>query len=168
MSFFRKKPDPITERNKALNQRIAQLEAEIKQLNNTNPPDSPPRPRPIPQPPATTSSTQPSRPPAAPLFIEAARKPAVPSMEAIPQPQLYNDLGVRKYNLAEAIRRLFSHFRGPEPSNPKFVSYLAAGNIQGLRPLRYEKRVARNRFIALVIVFTLALWGILAVIMGRH
>ena len=33
--------------------------------------------------------------------------------------------------------------------NPKLINYLAAGSIQGLRPLRYEKRVARNRFFAL-------------------
>jgi predicted nucleic acid-binding Zn ribbon protein len=39
------------------------------------------------------------------------------------------------------------------------VSYLAAGGIQGLRPLRYEKRVARNRFIAFVAVLVLLLLG---------
>ena len=53
-------------------------------------------------------------------------------------------------------------FKTPPASNPKLVNYLAAGSIQGLRPLRYEKRVARNRFIFLVVVLVLALWGILA------
>ena len=47
--------------------------------------------------------------------------------------------------------RIRSHFRGPSTTNPKLVNYLAAGGIQGLRPLRYEKRVARNRFVALVL-----------------
>ena len=47
------------------------------------------------------------------------------------------------------------------------MNYLAAGSIQGLRPLRYEKRVARNRFIFLVVVLVLVLWGILAVIFKR-
>jgi hypothetical protein len=36
-----------------------------------------------------------------------------------------------------------------------------------LRPLRYEKRVARNRFIFLVAVLLLVLWGIIAVIFKR-
>ena len=40
------------------------------------------------------------------------------------------------------------------------MSYLAAGGIQGLSPLRREKRVARNRFIVLVSFLFLVLLGI--------
>jgi ABC-type microcin C transport system permease subunit YejB len=47
------------------------------------------------------------------------------------------------------------------------VNYLAAGSIQGLRPLRYEKRVARNRFIVFVVVLILALWGLIVMLMKR-
>jgi hypothetical protein len=43
------------------------------------------------------------------------------------------------------------------------VSYLAAGGIQGLRPLRREKRVARNRFFVLVAFLFFVLLGILIV-----
>jgi hypothetical protein len=43
--------------------------------------------------------------------------------------------------------------------NPKLVNYLAAGSIQGLRPMRYEKRVARNRFLFIVL-------GVLALLVG--
>ena len=43
--------------------------------------------------------------------------------------------------------------RGSPAVNPKLVSYLAAGSIKGLRPLRYEKRIARNRFIFLTVFF---------------
>jgi hypothetical protein len=75
----------------------------------------------------------------------------------------FNDLGVRKYDLAGAWRRFARHFRGPPASNPKLINYLAAGSIQGLRPLRYEKRVARNRVLALALVLALMLWGIIAV-----
>ncbi|HVV71062.1 MAG TPA: hypothetical protein VHI52_06110, partial [Verrucomicrobiae bacterium] len=77
-------------------------------------------------------------------------------------PQHYNELGVRKYDLPALLRRIRNHFRGPSTTNPKLVSYLAAGGIQGLRPLRYEKRVARNRFIGLVIVLFLILLGLIA------
>jgi cell division protein FtsB len=48
------------------------------------------------------------------------------------------------------------------------VSYLAAGGIQGLRPLRYEKRVARNRFIFFVVILFLALLGTLLVFRKVH
>ncbi len=80
----------------------------------------------------------------------------------------YNELGVRKYDLPALLLRLRSHFRGPAASNPKLVSYLAAGGIQGLRPLRYEKRVARNRFIAFVIFLFFTLLGLVAMFFRRH
>ena len=48
------------------------------------------------------------------------------------------------------------------------MSYLAAGGIQGLRPLRYEKRVARNRFIFFVIILFLLLLGTLLVFLKGH
>jgi hypothetical protein len=79
----------------------------------------------------------------------------------------YNEIGVRKYDLASLWRRWTNHFRGPATSNPKLVNYLAAGSIQGLRPLRYERRVARNRFIVLVVVLIAVLWGLVAVLMKR-
>jgi hypothetical protein len=67
--------------------------------------------------------------------------------------------------LADRIKR---HFRGPPAANPKLVNYLAAGNIQGLRPLRYEKRVARNRFVALTLVFVVVLFGLFCFLARRH
>ena len=79
---------------------------------------------------------------------------------AHPQDPHFNDLGVRKYDLVSAWRRLTNHLSGPTSNNPKMVQYLAAGSIQGLRPLRYEKRVARNRFLALLGLLLLVLWGL--------
>jgi hypothetical protein len=66
------------------------------------------------------------------------------------------------------FRRWRNHFRGPAASNPKLVSYLAAGGIQGLRPLRYEKRVARNRFIVFVVFLFLMLLGLVAAFFRRQ
>ena len=58
--------------------------------------------------------------------------------------------------------------RNPPPSSPKWVNYMAAGAIQGLRPLRYEKRVARRRFIAITLILALVLLGIFLSMMGRR
>ena len=77
-------------------------------------------------------------------------------------PDHYNELGVRKYDLPALWSRLRNHFRGPTTSNPRLVNYLAAGGVHGLRPMRYEKRVARNRFIALVVVLFLILLGVIS------
>jgi hypothetical protein len=75
---------------------------------------------------------------------------------------------VRKYDLPALFNRVRNHFRGPTTSNPRLVNYLAAGGVQGLRPLRYEKRVARNRFFALVIVVTAVLLGLFLMFLPRH
>jgi len=48
------------------------------------------------------------------------------------------------------------------------VNYLAAGGVHGLRPMRYEKRVARNRFILLVVVLFLILLGVISVFVRNH
>src|SRR5205085_2066261 len=66
-----------------------------------------------------------------------------------------------------AWRRLVGYFRGPATHNPKLVSYLAAGSIRGLRPLRYEKRVARNRFLLMSGFFVVVLYWLTAVF-WRH
>ena len=57
--------------------------------------------------------------------------------------------------------RIIKNFRKPPVStNPNMVNLLAAGSIQGLRPLRYERRVARNRFLAFTTVLVLILIGL--------
>jgi len=48
----------------------------------------------------------------------------------------------------------------PISSNPRMVNFLAAGSIQGLRPLRYERRVARNRFLAFSLLLVIVLLGL--------
>ena len=69
---------------------------------------------------------------------------------------------MRKYDLPALLRRIRGWFQGPAASNPKLVSYLAAGGIHGLRPLRYEQRKSRRRFIFLAVVaFVLLLLGTL-------
>src|SRR5437773_897832 len=103
---------------------------------------------------------------AEPPFEDVSANAAKLPIEPVAPPH-QNELGVRKYDLLSIWRRLTNHFRGPATSNPKLVNYLAAGSIQGLRPLRYEKRVARNRFIVLVVVLIAVLWGLIAVLMKR-
>jgi hypothetical protein len=194
MGVFKKKPDPISERARELNAKIAALEAQIQRLSEEKPaaptaPESASPPRrheaepppsaaphaPSPQPRLRstalphgptihpTASAPPAPPPQEPIFeeldperFEAEEKPSPP------------ELGMRKKGFLPFLDKMKIHFRGPATSNPKLVNYLAAGSIQGLRPLRYEKRVARNRFIVLAGVLILALWGILALLLKHR
>ena len=174
MGFFKKKRDPITERERALSAEIAALEERIKKLASqeahVHPLDGPSAPR-------LRSTTLPhgqsapghpiSSPAAAEAVFEEMSQSRLKDQTEPATPEHFNELGVRKYDLSALWRRWKNNFRGPATSNPRLVNYLAAGSIQGLRPLRYEKRVARNRFIALVVLLILALWGIIAALIRR-
>ena len=179
MAWLRKNPDPISDRARSLNDDIARLESQIKKLDaQLQRNDSQPRLRSTALPHgATLNRSTPAQPPAAPS--RSASPAHEPIFEPVDQdrlkaraetdttPEHYNQIGVRKYDLPALLRRLRNQFRGPSTTNPKLVSYLAAGGLQGLRPMRHEKRVARNRFIALVIVLFLTLLGIILVF-PRH
>ncbi len=176
MAWFRKRPDPISERARALNDEIARLESQIKELDERLQHDqSQPRLRSTALPHRGTVShmspspaTSPMPAPQEPIFEEVHRELLEGQNDAGTTPEHYNDLGVRKYDLPALLRRLREHFRGPSTTNPKLVSYLAAGGIQGLRPLRYEKRVARNRFIFFVVILFLILLGTFLAFLKRH
>lgn len=71
-----------------------------------------------------------------------------------------NPQGLRKFDLPSLWQRLLNHFKGPSANNPRMVQYLAAGSVHGLRPLRYERRIARNRFIGLFLLLVLILFGL--------
>jgi hypothetical protein len=176
MAWFRKKTDPLSDRAQALNDEIAELESKIKKLDSRLQRD---HHSPHPSVPALPDEGPGYFKPAHPAPIHPKSTDA-PIFEAVDVERLndqqetpstrdhYNELGMRKYDLPALLRRWRNHFRGPSTSNPKLVSYLAAGGIQGLRPLRYEKRVARNRFIALVLVLFFTLLGIIAVFFRQH
>lgn len=157
MGFFRKS-DPISEQSRELNAKIAELDAEVKKLQSrlehAKKQSARPEAVPLGNPPFQ------AKPVSAPVFepVNQSRLKAVPEP---PSPPRFNDLGVRKYDLPALVRRCKKQFKH-EPANPKLVKLLAAGNIQGPRPLRYETRVARNRCIFLAVVFLLLVWGLLA------
>jgi hypothetical protein len=73
------------------------------------------------------------------------------------------EMGLKRPHWSQWVRRFKGRFVDPPPANEKLINYLAAGGLQGLRPLRYERRVARNRIIFVCVVLGLLLWGILVV-----
>ncbi|MSU34862.1 MAG: hypothetical protein EXS36_07065 [Pedosphaera sp.] len=171
MQLFARKPDPLLDRTKRLNLEIARLEKEIASLNTAAAPAPTPRLR------STAFGNVIRRPsmggvppgPVLPPRESRASRPARPGRPALTHPTIvpadprdphFNELGVRKYDLTTAWKRLRMHLRGPTSNNPRMVNYLAAGSIQGLRTLRYERRVARNRFLAFFVLLLVILWGL--------
>jgi hypothetical protein len=174
MAWFTKKSDPISDRARVLSDEIAALEAQIKTLDSRLQHQSAqPRLRSTALPHSTTvqriadpvQATSQSLP--VPVFEDLNLDHLQHQAEHPGTPAHYNELGVRKYDLPALFGRIRNHFRGPAATNPKLVSYLAAGGIQGLRPLRYEKRVARNRFIVFVVFLFLMLLGLVAAFFRR-
>lgn len=156
MGWLKKNTDPVSARAHALNSQIAALKREINtlhsqvgsataqpRLRSTTLPRSvfvgreavPPMPRLVPE----------------PIFEELNQDRLKAKAEYVAPAEHFNELGVRKYDLLGLLTRIKKQFSGPAASNTQFVNYLAAGGVQGLRPMRYEKRVARNRLIGGVI-----------------
>ena len=188
MGLFKRKSDPISDRARELNKKIAALESEIQRLSAEKPAAEPEHAHPVVMPapvetkvvphPRLRSTAIPHGPTVSgrgaaavaqePEFEDVNQEPITDAENAdavIRAPKA--DLGVAKSDFNSIWKRFRANFRGPVTSNPKLVNYLAAGSIQGLRPLRYEKRVARNRFIVLAGILILLLWGIIAFFMPR-
>jgi len=167
MGHAKKKTDPISDRSRALNDQIAALESEIKKLDAQLQRAPAPAPRlrstAIPHGATIARTHEPTPPPPPPPVHEPVFEEIRPlsDPEETAAPDQYNELGVRKYDLPALFGRIRNHFRRPTTSNPRLVTYLAAGGVQGLRPLRYEKRVARNRVIAIALVLFAILFGTL-------
>lgn len=179
MGWLKRKSDPLLSRERDLNAQIAELEARIRQLSTQLPsPGGGPSRATVVVPgnqidgsataaPAGGRSgpPQPAPMPVAPM-PRPAPKPSAVVPEPAAHPELYNELGVRKFDLAGAWRRLTAWWRPPPPSNPHLVKYLAYGGLREPVALRFEKRVARNRFLMLVAAFLVVLWFVLSLV--RH
>ena len=163
--------DPISDRARALNDQIAALESEIRKLDSQLQQTTAPKLRSTALPHGATLLRKPDPAPAPkpavhePVFEEV--KPIREGDEAA-TPDQFNELGVRKYDVPALIARWRAHFNRPPASNPRLVTYLAAGGVRGLRPLRYEKRVARKRFVALVCLLLVILLGIFYTFLHNH
>ncbi len=166
MAWLNKKNDPLAGKSKALKDQIASVESQIRELQEKiQYKDSHPHIRSTARPKAPTI-VKPTLPtPTEPIFEPVDKLPL--KTEATTSSAHFNDLGVRKYDLPSAWARIKRLWERPTPNNPKLVSYLAAGSIKGLRPLRHEKRVARNRFLVLTFFFILLLLGVLSIARRR-
>lgn len=171
MGVFKKNSDPITGRSRELNAKISALESKIKKLSQELESSPGPRVRSTTFP-ENTADALPgtAKPPSnsEPIFEKVDQNPLKIPAEPSAPPSHVDELRPRKFDFASLWERIKKEFQGPPPANPKLVNYLAAGSVQGLRPLRYEKRVWRNRCVALATLLLLAIFGILYALEHRH
>jgi hypothetical protein len=166
MGLFRKKNDPIKDRDKDLASEIDQLEEQIRLLQGVlKTAECEPRVRqtalpgrPTPARPAGLAESPPTAP--EPVF-EAVDQHRLQNPAANPFNEKHDPRALQREGATSFWQRLTRFFRGPTSSNPKLVSYLAAGNIHGLQPLRYERRVARNRLLLWIGIIVVLIVGLL-------
>ena len=167
MALFRKKADPLSERARVLTSEIAALEAQIRQLDTRlQQSHAQPRLRSTARPHNSVPATP--APAREPVFEHVDHDRVKSHLEPETTLAHFNELGVRKFDLPGTWRRVKNHLQGPPANNPKLINYLAAGSIQGLRPMRYEKRVARNRVLLLAGILFVVLSGIYYVFFLKH
>ena len=106
--------------------------------------------------------------PEQPLFEEPSVTHVGDIKRSEPAPELFNEDGVRKFNLPAAWTRLKQFINGPQAQNTKFVSHLTKGSPHGLPPLRREKRMARQRFLIMFTALLLILWFVSSVYLGTR
>ena len=160
MGWFKRKIDPMTSRSRELHSEIAALESQITQLSNASTLGDPLQIH-------TVLEETRYLPPDPILRADEALTHSLPPVTAPNCPGLYNDQGVRKFDLAGWWLRAR---RQPAPSptgNDKLVAYLAAGRNYGYTALRSERRVARNRFILLAFVLLAMLWTVLSLLIPQ-
>lgn len=167
MALFRKKSDPLSERARALEAEIASLQEQIKQAESGQPlwPGTP----------KLRSTTLPGgqkaesvSAPAAPVFEDVDQKRLKASTPPVAPTGPHPELGPRPRDLSSTVQNLKRRWGLTPASNSKLVKLLDSGQIQGLRPLRYERRVARNRFFLLSALLLAVLYGLFKAIMGSR
>lgn len=152
MAIFRKKQDdPLTHRAQELEQEIAKIQAEIqrlKRLETTHQEIRKPR-----------KNLDDSR-----LFIEGDQ-PFLEDKENLTVKKIKEaQPESAKFDLIGELKRRFGLGKKTESEKTKLIQTLMAGSIQGPPLLKYEQRVARNRFLLLFTIFIIVLLGVLSLL----
>ena len=159
MGWFGGKSNVMKSRTRELNSQIERLEQQIANLEHVSTSRNATEIR------TTLEETTPL--PKDPILLSDAN-PADLFPPEPDYPGLYNEQGVRKFDLHGLWLRLKKTDTTPEPTpNEKLVTYLAAGRNHGYTALRKETRVARNRFILLTLVLITVLWSILSLLIPQ-
>ena len=135
MGLFQRNKDPLKKRAKSVQNKLNELHAQIQDLDE--------KPDPV----------------SSELHDLKQKDQSLPRRPSTMEKDQPLDTSVQRPE--KLWNRIIKNFQKPPIStNPNMVNFLAAGSIQGLRPLRYERRVARNRFLAFTTVLVLILIGL--------
>ncbi|MGB0578205.1 MAG: hypothetical protein ACPGVU_00760 [Limisphaerales bacterium] len=152
MGWFSKTIDPIEKRAKDLEREMAELESELRQAAEDEP--------------SFRSTAYPDEGGEKELILEEYDQSQLTEPPSEIQEEL-DSVTSKPTGFREKFKRLKKEVGATPVSNPKLVKLLSTGNIRGLEPLRYERRVARNRFFFMLCLLLLVLTG-LAMVLHRN
>ncbi len=159
--------DPISSRAKSISSRAKELKAEIRKLEKQS----------VKEPKFQRTTSTRLKPGASQTeegsmasMFETIEHESLGLGEKTRDPKShYNTQGVKKLDPLGWLKRQTEKTPASESETVekggtnKWVHYMATGGVQGLEPLRREKRIARNRFLLMFGIFLLILFGIFAV-----
>ncbi len=152
MGWFRNTSDPLDQRAREVERKLARLESELAQFDGVMK-STPPRPS------SNSSGTMTGAGATVedPVFEEIEPLDIRPHRTPPPQPENLEALGIDKRR-ANSWKFWRHSFGADSSSNPRLIRMLSSGNLHGLQPLRHEKRVARNQFIYLFLALLFVLF----------
>lgn len=92
-------------------------------------------------------------------------RPAKPRSE---DPDLFNEHGVRKFDLAGSWQQIKERLADDEPApgtDTRLYTFIPGDTIGGQPALGIEKKKARNRFIFIFLIFLAVLWSVLTLLL---
>jgi hypothetical protein len=159
--------DPISSRAKSLSSRARELKAEIRKLEKQSTRE--PKFQRTTSSKAKTSEVSNGQPPLESMFETIEHETLGLKEPERDTKAHYNTQGVKKLDPMGWLKRQSekspdsSHSTSEQENTTKWVQYMATGGVQGIEPLRREKRIARNRFLLMFALFLVILCGIFAV-----
>ena len=148
MAWFGKRQSALDRRLREIDKELDDLDAQVRRLQRAPGKASTFKPASTVYPSNRPRPTE-AAPPAAPAAEPAPSRGSV-SFGTPRQRELWSRHAQEEQeNLANNGRRTWwqSFFQTRQgPSDPKLVSYLSTGSFKTVRPLRYERRMARYRF----------------------
>ena len=134
MAWFQHQPDPFSKKTRDLNRQLRNVKAEIQQLSLELDDEK--------EHPALTVTKE------AATSDQSGTTGRQPFLDAVRQ----------------TFKRLMGMIQSRSPESERLVSYLAAGSFEGMRPLRYEKRVRRNRIIFYSLVIAILIFAVMGLL----
>lgn len=152
MAIFRKKiDDPLTQRAQQLEQEIAKIEAEIQRLKNFENVRAETR-----KPYKNSNNCR--------LFIEGQQDFLEDEQKPVVKKTDHDETSHPKYDLIGEIKRRLGFVKKSESEKSKLIKTLLTGSLQGPPLLKYEQRIARNRFLFVFTIFIIVLIGVLSLL----